>query len=102
MYYGKETSRKSIKVYFQGFCKVRKIPSPSRAGEEVQGDRSLPGTPPSLPRRVPSWAPRTPSPTPLWIETFLLLQFFLLYICKDRPGTVSRDFMCFLSRSVSA
>ena len=30
-----------------------------------------------------------------------MLQKFLLYICPDRPGTVSRDFVCFLSRSIS-
>src|SRR3954467_10403292 len=52
--------------------------------------------PPSWPRRVPSWAPRTPSPTPLWLETLLLLQKVFLYICPDRPGTVSHDFVCFL------
>ena len=58
--------------------------------------------PTSWPRREAAWAPRSPSPTPLWLVTFLLLQKFLLYICPDRPGTVSRDFLCSLSRSVSA
>src|SRR4051812_16008445 len=54
------------------------------------------------PRQAPSWVPWTPTLTPPRLETFLLLQKFLLYICPDSPGTVSRDFVCFLSRPVSA
>src|ERR1043165_3244854 len=54
--------------------------------------------PPSWPRRAPSWLPRTPPPTPPRLGTFLLLQKLLLYICPDRPGTVPRDFVCFLFR----
>src|SRR4051812_48427624 len=46
--------------------------------------------------------PWTPTLTPPRLETFLLLQKFLLYICPNISGTISRDFMCFLSRSVSA
>src|ERR1041385_4458048 len=52
--------------------------------------------------QAPSWLPWTLPPTPPRLETFLLLQKFLLYICPDSPGTVSHDFVCFLSWSVSA
>src|SRR3954467_1031173 len=91
------------KLTFQSFCKIRKIPSPSGAGEELQGGQEAHWhDPPSWPRRAPSWQPRTPPPTPPRLGTFLLLQKCLLYICPDRPGSVSRDFVCFLSRSVSA
>src|SRR3954463_7563544 len=91
MNYGKKTSRTSIKFTFQSFCKIRKIPSPSGAGEELQGAQEA-----SWPRKAPSWVPWTPTLTPPRLETFLLLQKFLLYICLDSPGTVSRDFVCFL------
>src|SRR4051812_14174551 len=53
------------------------------------------------PRQAPSWVPWTPTLTPPRLETFLLLQKFLLYICPDSSGTVSHDFVGFLSRSVS-
>src|SRR3954471_1542286 len=95
MYYGKETSRTAIKFTFQSFCKIRKIPSPSGAGEELQGPQEASWRAPSWPRQAPSWVPSTPTPTPPWLETFLLLQKFLLYICPDSSGTVSRDFVCF-------
>src|SRR3954463_15238786 len=58
--------------------------------------------PPSWPRQAPSWVPWTPTPTPPRLETFLLLQNFLLYIYTDSPGIVSRDFVRFLSQSVSS
>src|SRR4051812_25287596 len=94
---------RQLKFTFQSFCKIRKIPSPIGAGEELQGGQEAPWRgPPSWPRRAPSWLPRTPPPTPPRLGTFLLLQKFLLYICPDRPGIVSRDFVCFLSQSVSA
>src|SRR3954471_23696866 len=89
-------------LFFKSFCKIRKILSPSGAREELQGGQEAHWCGhPSWPRRAPSWVPRTPTPTPLWLETFLLLQNFFLYICLDSPGTVSRAFVCFLSRSVS-
>src|ERR1043165_807543 len=59
MNYGKKTSRTSIKFTFQSFCKIRKIPSPSGAGEELQGGQEPPwrgpppgraGHPPGCPR----------------------------------------------------
>src|SRR4051812_5345631 len=103
MNYGKKTPRTSIKKYFQSFCKIRKIPSPIGAGEELQGGQEAPWRgPTSWPRREPSWLPRTPSPTPPRLRTFLLLQKFLLYICPDRPDNLSRNLVCFISLSVSA
>src|SRR4051812_36994512 len=72
----------------------------SRRGA-LGGPGGLLARPPSWPCRAPSWAPWTPPPNPLWLETFLLLQKVLLYICPDSPGTVSRDFVCFVSRFVS-
>src|SRR4051812_23391182 len=94
---------RQYKVTFQSFCKIRKIPSPVGAGEELQGGQEAPWRgPTSWPRRAPSWMPRTLPPTPPRLRTFLLLQKFLLYICPDRPVTVSRNPVCFLSRSVSA
>src|SRR3954464_755639 len=45
----------SIKVNFQSFCKNRKIPSPSGAGEELQGGQEAPwrGPPPGRPGHPP-------------------------------------------------
>ena len=66
---------------------------------ELQGGQEAPWRgPPFRPRRAPSWLPWTPPPTPPRLETFLLLQKFLLYIFPDRPGTVPHDFVCFLFR----
>ena len=89
-------------LLFRVFAKLGKIQArlePDRSSREA---RRPPGTAPSWPRRAPSWLPWTPPPTPPRLETFLLLQKFLLYICPDRPGTVSHDFFCFISRSISA
>src|SRR4051812_43358737 len=97
MYYSKETSQTSIKVQFSEFLQNYENSKPKRSRRGAPGG---PGA--SWPRREGPWGPRSPSPTPLWLVTFLLLQKFLLYICPDRPDTVSRDFVCFLSRSVSA
>src|ERR1043165_800175 len=87
-------------LLFRVFAKLGKFQArlePERSSREAPWRG-----PPSWPRRAPSWLPQTPPPTPPRLGTFLLLQKFLLYICSDSLGTVSRDFVCFLSRSVSA
>src|SRR3954463_12847295 len=103
MYYGKETLRTSIKVQFSGVLQNKENSKPEWSRRGAPGGPGAPlARPTSWPRREASWDPRSPSPTPLWLVTFLLLQKFLLYICPDRPGTISRNFVCFLSPFVSA
>src|ERR1041384_5781902 len=46
---------RQLKFIFQSFCKIRKIPSPSGAGEELQGGQEAPwrGPPPGCARHPP-------------------------------------------------
>src|ERR1041385_705178 len=97
MYYGKETSRTSIKVPDYGFLQNIENSEPNWSRRGAPGGPGAPlARPTSWPRREAAWAPRSASPTPLWLVTFLLLQNVLLPICPDSPGTVSLDFACFL------
>ena len=89
-------------LLFKVFAKLGKFQARVEPERSSRGPRRPPGAALSWPRQAPSWVPWTPTPTPPRPETFLLLLKFLLYICPDSPGTVSRDFVCFLSRSVSA
>src|SRR3954469_13794317 len=103
MNYGKKAPRTSIKVYFSKFLQNQENSKPEWSRRVAPGRPGAPlARPPSWPRRAPSWLPRTPPPTPPRLVTFLLLQKCLLYICPDRPDTVSRNLVCLLSRSVSA
>src|ERR1041384_4138443 len=103
MNYGKKTPRTSIKVRFSEFLQNQENSKPEWSRRGAPGRPGGPlARPPSWPRWAPSWLPRTPPPTPPRLGTFLLLQKFLLYICPDRPGIISRDFVCFLFRFVSA
>src|ERR1041384_1715922 len=88
-------------LLFKVFAKLGKFQARVEPERSSRGARRPPGAAPSWPCQAPSWVPWTPTPTPPRLGTFLLLQKFLLYICPDSPGTVSRDFVCFLSRSVS-
>src|SRR3954469_11026337 len=103
MNYGKKAPRTSIKVYFSKFLQNQENSKPEWSRRGAPGRPGGPlARPHSWPRQEPSSVPWTPPPTPPRLETFLLLQKFLLYICPDSPNTVSRDFVCFLFRSVSA
>src|ERR1043165_7469174 len=89
-------------LLFKVFAKLGKFQARVEPERSSRGPGGLLARPPSWPRQAPSWVPWTPTPTPPRLETFLLLQKFLLYICPDSSGTISRNFVCFLSRYVSA
>src|SRR4051812_5125017 len=97
MYYGKETSRTAIKFPYYEILQNIENSEPNWSRRGAPGGPGAPlARPISWPRRLAAWEPRSLSPTPFWLVTFLFLQKFLLYICPDSPGTVSCDFVCFL------
>src|ERR1041385_3277895 len=80
----------AIKVPYYEFLRNIEILRPKWSRRPAPGG---PGAPLARPhpwsRREAAWAPRGPSPTPLWSVNFLFVQKFLLYICPDRSGNVS-------------
>ena len=70
------------------FCKIRKIRS--RRGAPGHPGDLLARAGPWM-RQEATWTSQSPSPPPLWLVIFLLVQKYFLYIFPDRPGFVSCD-----------
>src|ERR1041385_2292406 len=88
MYYGKETSRTAIKVPDYAFLQNIENSEPNWSRRGAPGGPGAPLARPTFwPRREAAWAPRSPSLTPLWLVTFLLLQKFLLLYARIVPAT---------------